>query len=63
MGRRGRIDHVGLQAASPEAFATIGQRLIDHSASDGTINDFGPVHSIFFRDPNGLEEEALIGKD
>ena len=45
------------------AFAAIGQRLIDHGVSDGTINDFGPVHSIFFRDPNGLEEEALIGKD
>ena len=60
---RGRIDHFGLQAASPEAFATIRQRLIDHGASDGTINDFGPVHSIFFRDPDGLEGEVLIGKD
>jgi hypothetical protein len=45
------------------AFATIGQWLIDHGASDGTINDFGPVHSIFFRDPDGLEAEVLIGKD
>jgi len=55
---RGRIDHFGLQAALPEAFATIGQWLIDHGASDGTINDFGPVHSIFFGDPDGLEEEG-----
>ena len=48
---------------SPEAFATIRQRLIDHGASDDTINDFGPIHSIFFRDPDGLEGEVLIGKD
>ena len=62
MWGRGRIDHVGLQAASPEAFATIRQRLIDKAASDGTINDFGAVHSIFFRDPDGLEGEVLISK-
>ena len=62
MWGRGRIDHVGLQAASPEAFATIRQRLIDKAASDGTINDFGAVHSIFFRDPDGLEGEVLIAK-
>ncbi len=62
MWGRGRIDHVGLQAASPEAFATIRQRLIDKGASDGAINDFGRVRSIFFRDPDGLEGEVLIAK-
>jgi catechol 2,3-dioxygenase-like lactoylglutathione lyase family enzyme len=62
MWGRGRIDHVGLQAASPEAFATIRQRLIEKGASDGTVNDFGAVHSIFFRDPDGLEGEVLIAK-
>jgi hypothetical protein len=40
----------------------IRQRLIDKAASDGTINDFGAVHSIFFRDPDGLEGEVLIAK-
>jgi catechol 2,3-dioxygenase-like lactoylglutathione lyase family enzyme len=60
MWGRGRIDHVGLQAASPEAFATIRERLIAAGASDGTVNDFGGVHSIFFRDPDGLEGEVLI---
>jgi catechol 2,3-dioxygenase-like lactoylglutathione lyase family enzyme len=63
MWGRGRIDHFGLQAASPEAFATIRQRLIDKGASDGTVNDFGAVHSIFFRDPDGLEGEVLITKE
>ena len=62
MWGRGRIDHFGLQAASPEAFAVIRQRLIDKGASDGTVNDFGAVHSIFFRDPDGLEGEVLIDK-
>jgi hypothetical protein len=50
-----------LQAASHGAFATLRQRLTDH-ASDGTINDFGPVRSIFFGDPDGLEGAVLIGK-
>jgi catechol 2,3-dioxygenase-like lactoylglutathione lyase family enzyme len=62
MWGRGRIDHIGLHAASPEAFATIRQRLIDTGASDGTINDFGGVDSIFFRDPDGLEGEVLVPK-
>lgn len=63
MWGRGRIDHFGLQAASTDAFETIRQRLIDHDASDGTINDFGTVHSIFFRDPDGLEGEVLVPKN
>jgi len=62
MWGRGRIDHVGLQAASPEAFATVRQRLIDTGAGDGTVNDFGPVRSMFFRDPDGLEGEVLVAK-
>ncbi len=62
MWGRGRIDHVGLQAASPEAFATIRKRLIAKGASDGTVNDFGAVESIFFRDPDGLEGEVLVAK-
>jgi catechol 2,3-dioxygenase-like lactoylglutathione lyase family enzyme len=60
MWGRGRIDHVGLQAASPAAFATIRQRLIDTGSSDGTINDFGGTQSVFFRDPDGLEGEVLL---
>ena len=62
MWGRGRIDHVGLSAASPEAFATIRQRLIDAGAGDGTVNDFGSVFSMFFRDPDGLEGEVLVAK-
>ena len=39
---RGRIDHLGLQAASLEAFDTIRDRLIACGATDGFVTDFGP---------------------
>lgn len=58
----GPIDHVGLTAASREAFETIRDRLVETSASDGTVNDFGQVLSIFFGDPEGLEGEVLLRK-
>jgi catechol 2,3-dioxygenase-like lactoylglutathione lyase family enzyme len=60
MFERGRIDHLGLQAASLDAFAEIRRRLIDSAASDGFVTDFGPVLSIFFRDPDGLEGEVCV---
>jgi catechol 2,3-dioxygenase-like lactoylglutathione lyase family enzyme len=62
MWGRGRLDHVGLQAASREAFGVIRERLMAAGASDGTVNDFGTVHSMFFRDPDGLEGEVLVAK-
>jgi catechol 2,3-dioxygenase-like lactoylglutathione lyase family enzyme len=62
MWGRGRIDHVGLAAASSEAFETIRLRLVDTGASDGTVNDFGQALSVFFRDPDGLEGEVLLKK-
>jgi catechol 2,3-dioxygenase-like lactoylglutathione lyase family enzyme len=57
---RGRIDHLGLQAASVGAFDTIRARLVDAGASDGFVTDFGPVLSLFFRDPDGLEGEVCV---
>jgi catechol 2,3-dioxygenase-like lactoylglutathione lyase family enzyme len=57
---RGRIDHLGLLAASKEAFDTVRQRLIAEQASDGFVTDFGPVLSVFFRDPDGLEGEVCV---
>lgn len=60
MWGRGRLDHFGLQAASAEGFETIRTRLMAHGASDGTVNDFGSVRSLFFRDPDGLEGEVLV---
>src|ERR1700682_3266302 len=57
---RGRIDHLGLQAATLEAFEEIRQRLIERDAADEFVTDFGPVLSVFFRDPDGLEGEVCV---
>ena len=57
---RGRIDHLGLQAASMESFEEIRRRLMDRGAADEFVTDFGPVLSVFFRDPDGLEGEVCV---
>jgi catechol 2,3-dioxygenase-like lactoylglutathione lyase family enzyme len=58
---RGRLDHIALQAASLDAFEEIRRRLIGRGASDEFVTDFGPVLSMFFRDPDGLECEVCVG--
>jgi catechol 2,3-dioxygenase-like lactoylglutathione lyase family enzyme len=57
---RGRIDHMALQASSLDAFHTIRDRLIARGATDGFVTDFGPILSLFFRDPDGLECEVCV---
>ena len=57
---RGRIDHLGLQAASLEAFETIRERLMARGAADDFVTDFGQIYSMFFRDPDGLEGEVCV---
>jgi len=57
---RGRLDHLALQAKSIDDFGTIRERLIERGASDGFVTDFGPLLSIFFRDPDGLEAEVCV---
>ncbi len=57
---RGRLDHFGLQAASIGDFEEIRRRLRDRGAADDFVTDFGPVLSIFFRDPDGLECEVCV---
>ena len=57
---RGRIDHIGLRAASLDAFEEIRRRLMDRGAADDFVTDFGPELSVFFRDPDGLEGEVLV---
>jgi catechol 2,3-dioxygenase-like lactoylglutathione lyase family enzyme len=57
---RGRIDHLALQAGSLESFDVIRERLVARGASDGFVTDFGPVLSLFFRDPDGLEAEVCV---
>jgi catechol 2,3-dioxygenase-like lactoylglutathione lyase family enzyme len=57
---RGRIDHLAFQAESLQAFETIRERLITRGAADTFVTDFGPVLSVFFRDPDGLECEVCV---
>src|SRR3954449_10002158 len=57
---RGRIDHLGLQAASLDAFEEIRRRLMERGAADEFVTDFGPILSLFFRDPDGLEGEVCV---
>jgi catechol 2,3-dioxygenase-like lactoylglutathione lyase family enzyme len=57
---RGPIDHLGLQAASIEAFDEIRSRLIARGCADEFVTDFGPILSVFFRDPDGLECEVCV---
>jgi catechol 2,3-dioxygenase-like lactoylglutathione lyase family enzyme len=57
---RGRLDHLALQAASLEAFETIRERLMERGAADDFVTDFGPMLSLFFRDPDGLECEVCV---
>jgi catechol 2,3-dioxygenase-like lactoylglutathione lyase family enzyme len=57
---RGRIDHLALHAASIDAFDIIRERLMARGASDDFVTDFGPILSVFFRDPDGLECEVCV---
>ena len=57
---RGRLDHFALQAASLDAFETIRERLMERGSCDAFVTDFGPVLSLFFRDPDGLEGEVCV---
>jgi catechol 2,3-dioxygenase-like lactoylglutathione lyase family enzyme len=57
---RGRLDHLALHADSLDAFDEIRDRLVGRGASDGFVTDFGPVLSLFFRDPDGLEAEVCV---
>ncbi len=57
---RGRLDHLALEAASVEAFDEVRTRLLARGATDGFVTDFGPILSLFFRDPDGLEAEVCV---
>lgn len=57
---RGRIDHLALHAASIDAFEMIRDRLVARGAADSFVTDFGPILSLFFRDPDGLECELCV---
>jgi len=58
MFTRGHIDHLALRAATSEAFAEIRKRLIAAQATTGEVEDLGAMHSLWFRDPDGMRGEV-----
>lgn len=60
MFHRGRLDHFGLRARDMSAFRELRRRLVEVGASDGFVTDFGPVLSVFFKDPDGIEAEVCV---
>jgi catechol 2,3-dioxygenase-like lactoylglutathione lyase family enzyme len=60
MFERGRIDHLALYADSLDSFETIRDRLMERGVADDFVTDFGPILSMFFRDPDGLECEVCV---
>jgi catechol 2,3-dioxygenase-like lactoylglutathione lyase family enzyme len=60
MFARGHIDHISLTAASPSAFATIRERLIECGACSGAVEDLGAFHAMWFEDPDGMRGEVAV---
>lgn len=60
MFRRGHLDHLALTAASHEAFELVRTRLVERGASDGTVEDLGAFHAVWFRDPDGMRGEVCL---
>lgn len=63
LGRRGHIDHISLNSPSEEAFLEARRRLVERGASDGAIEDLGPVLSVWFTDPDGMPVELSWIRD
>lgn len=58
VGRRGRLDHLGL-AVDHDEFDALVARLVDAGASSGRIDAVGPTRSVLFVDPDGGHHHAL----
>ena len=56
---RGRIDHLGFRVDDLDAFTEVRRRLMAVGATDGLVTEFGRKISLFFRDPDRMEFEAL----
>jgi len=57
MFERGRLDHLGFTVTDLAALTAIRDRLVAVDASSGDIHHLGPMFSLRFVDPDGLESE------
>ncbi len=55
---RGRLDHLGINAASLEAFTELRRRVVAEGRDDGLVSDFGPMLSFRYTDPDGFAGEV-----
>lgn len=60
MFQRGHLDHLALTADSPAAFAELRERLTLRGATDGSVEDLGAFHSVWFTDPDGMRGELTL---
>ena len=60
MFRRGHLDHVALTARSSGSFEQLRNRLVEAGASDGTVEDMGAFHALWFQDPDGMRGELTL---
>ncbi|MGA8371182.1 MAG: VOC family protein [Acidimicrobiales bacterium] len=58
MFERGRLDHIGFTVADESALLAMRDRLLAVGASSGSIRRLGPMLSVRFHDPDGLEGEV-----
>ncbi len=59
MFARGHLDHIALTARSLDAFEEIRCRLVEAKASNGVIENMGPVRALWFDDPDGMRGEVI----
>lgn len=57
MFERGRLDHLGFTVVDEAALTAMRDRLLEVGASSGDIRRLGPMLSVRFHDPEGLEGE------
>jgi catechol 2,3-dioxygenase-like lactoylglutathione lyase family enzyme len=63
MLQRGHLDHVALTVADGATLDEVRRRLVARGASDGAITSFGPIHSVWFVDPDGMGSEVVLVLD
>ncbi len=63
MFRRGRLDHLAVNAAGEAALLELRDGLVARGASDGSVRLFGGrIFSVFAVDPEGMEFEVCCSR-
>jgi catechol 2,3-dioxygenase-like lactoylglutathione lyase family enzyme len=60
---RGHLDHFALEVPSAEALDMVRARLVLRNASNGEIQDYGPMLAVYFEDPDGTGCEICWVRD